>query len=355
MRYPPVTLEFVRSLTDDTGMLQHAKFGTPKREEGYTTDDNARALVALTKYTRTNNSFVHVNKLLDIYLGFLLFMQKKDGAMHNLLSYNRNFMDDKGSEDSMGRTLWSCGCVVESNLSLERRLLAKEIFDRLLPWALNFRSPRAKAFAVMGLSRYQKAFAEDRNPAKNLEILAEQLLEHYESTNASDWHWFEPYITYSNGRLPQALFEAYKVTQHKRYLKTAAESINFLLKVQTINEVFVPIGNYGWYNKGGDRAMYDQQSVEAATMTEAVLSAYQATGQSSYRKEAEEIFNWFFGQNTLKVLVYNSDMCGYYDGITPRGLNLNMGAEANVCYLSAKLELEAQKKHLIDEMPSKAS
>ena len=354
MRYPPITLDFVRALTDDTGILQHAKFGTPEREEGYTTDDNARALIALTKYVRNGYRHANVHRMIDTYLSFLLLMQSKDGTMHNFLNYSRNFMDYKGSEDSMGRTLWACGCVVESNLPLEKRLLAKEIFDKLLPWASNFTAPRAKAFTIMGLSKYQNAFAQDRNPTKNLEVLAEQLLEHYKNNNSARWQWFETYLTYSNGRLPQALFEAYKATQDERYLKTALKTINFLLKVQTIKGIFVPIGNRGWYNKGGDRATYDQQSVEAATMTEATLLAYQATGQIAYRKKAEEIFNWFFGKNTLQVPVYNSDIGACYDGITPQGVNLNMGAEAIVCYLSAKLELEAQKRRLVGKLPSVA-
>jgi hypothetical protein len=353
LKYPPITLEFLRALTDDTGILQHAKFGTPKRNEGYTTDDNARALVALTKYSQKANNFEKADSLVDVCLSFLLLMQNKDGTIHNYLSYNRNFMDDKGSEDSMGRTLLSCGCVVDSNLSLERRLLAKEIFDKLLPWAFRFTAPRAKAFAVMGLRRYQKAFAEDRNPTKNIKVFAEHLLEHYANNNASNWHWFEPYLTYSNGRLPQALFEAYEVTRDKRYLEAASESMNFLLKVQTIDGIFVPIGNSGWYNKGEDRAMYDQQSVEAATMTEAVLSAYQVTGQRIYKKAAERIFNWFFGENTLRVQVYNSDLGGCCDGITPLGLNLNMGAEATVCYLSAIVELETQSSRPIGKIMSK--
>ena len=352
MKYPPVTLEFIRVLTDDTGIIQHAKFGTPKRKEGYTTDDNARALVALTRFSENWKNLGRAEKLVDTYLSFLLLMQKQEGTMHNLLSYKRDFMDNKGSEDSMGRALWSCGCVVDSNLSLERRLLAKEIFDKLLPWAFKFNSPRAEAFAVMGLSRYQKAFAEDRNPAKNLELLAGQLLEHYEKNNAADWHWFEPYLTYSNGRLPQSLFEAYKVNEDERYVEAATESINFLLKVQTNKGIFVPIGNRGWYNKGRKRAIYDQQSVEAATMTEGALEAYQVTGKVVYRKAAEKIFNWFFGENMLKVKVYNSDVGGCYDGITPQGLNLNMGAEANVCYLSARLKFELQKTRLVDKLQS---
>ena len=343
LNYPPITLKFVKALSDDTGILQHAKFGIPKRSEGYVTDDNARALIVLTKYGQLENSFESVDRLVDLYLSFLLFMQKKSGKMHNLLSYHRHFMDKEGSEDCMGRTLWSCGCVVESNLSLEKRMLAKDIFDRLLPWAFNFTAPRAKAFAVLGLSKYHKAFPDDPNPTKGLKVLADQLVGHYETNRSKRWLWFEPYLTYINGRLSQALFEAYKTTPDERYIKTAIESLNFLLEVQTIRGVFVPVGNRGWYIRGGTRAMYDQQSVEADAMTEAALAAYQVTGQRDYKQVAQKIFNWFLGENILKIPVYNSDKGGCYDGITPQGLNLNMGAEATVCYLSTRLELELQK------------
>ena len=342
MNYPPITLDFIRALTDDTGMLQHSKFITPKRTDGYTTDDNARALIALTKYQQTYRA-ENVDRLLDTYLSFLLLMQENNGKMHNLLSYDQRFIDDEGSGDCMGRTLWSCGYVVESNLSLERRLLAKEIFDKLLPWTVKFNSPRSVAFAVMGLARYQNAFREDPNPAENIQLLVEKLLRNYEAHRSQRWRWFEPYITYSNARLPQALLEANKITPHQKYLKTALESLDFLLEVQTINNVFVPIGNHGWYEKDGMRAEYDQQPVEAAAMTEAILSAYSATSQSSYWEAAKRVFNWFFGENTLKTAVYNADIGGCYDGITSQGLNLNMGAESLVCYLSARLEFEAQK------------
>jgi uncharacterized protein YyaL (SSP411 family) len=343
LNYPPISLDFVKALTDNTGILQHAKFGTPRRKDGYTTDDNARALIAVTKYYKAKSNSTNVNRLLDTYLSFLLLMQKNDGKMRNLLSYDQRFIDDEGSEDCMGRTLWSCGCVVESNLSIERRLMAKEIFDRLLPWAFNFNSPRAIAFAVMGLARYQKAFMEDPNPTKNVRMLVGKLLENYRSHRSRRWRWFEPYLTYCNGRLPQALFEAYTVVPDEQYMATAAESFGFLLEVQTINGVFVPIGNRGWYMEGGPRAVYDQQAVEAAVMTEAALSANVVIGRSDYKDAAQTVLNWFFGENTLKVQVYNSDMGGCYDGITPKGLNLNMGAEATVCYLSARIDVELSK------------
>lgn len=345
MKLPPLKLDFLRSLTDDTGLLQHAKFGTPRREEGYSTDDNVRALIALAKYFEVKGSSKAVDRLIDTYLSFVLHMQRKDGKMHNLLSYDRRFIDYEASEDCMGRTLWSCGFIIASDLSSEKRLIGKEIFDKLLPWAFYFKSPRSKAFAIMGLKYYQKAYPEDPNLKKGIREFAEKLLRHYKAEYSEDWRWFESYLTYANGRLPQALFEANQEIVYPRSLQVAKESIDFLLEVQIVNSIFVPIGNRGWYKKGEKRAMYDQQSVEAAVMTEAALSAFRETGNTNYRLAASAIFNWFLGKNTLKKAVYNSDTGGCYDGITPNGLNLNMGAEASVCYLSAALEIQSLKRH----------
>jgi uncharacterized protein YyaL (SSP411 family) len=339
---PPIKLDFLKAITDDTGVFQHSKFGTPNRLEGYTTDDNARALIAITKHSQIKGNSKS-DRLIDTYLGFLLHMQRADGKMHNFLSYDRRFIDDEGSEDCAGRTLWACGYVINSKLSAERRLLAKEIFDKAFSWACFFKSPRAKAFAILGLSHYHKAYTIDQNLTRNINTLSDRLLEYYKKTRSSDWRWFEPYLTYANGRLPQALFEAYQETRQTKYIRVAEDSLKFLFEVQILNGRFVPIGNKGWYRKGKPRSTYDQQSVEAASMTEAAMSAYRATGNRHYKKTARTIFDWFLGKNTKNVFVYNSTTGVCHDGITDKGLNLNAGAEAIVCYLSARMELQTTK------------
>lgn len=339
MNAPTIKLDFIETITDDTGVFQHTKFGTPNRREGYTTDDNSRALIALIKHNQIKGNSKS-NKLIDTYLSFLFHMQRKDGKMHNFLSYNRRFLDCEGSEDCVGRTLWACGCLVNSKLPIEKRRLAKEIFDKALPWAPFFKSPRADSCAILGLTQYHRAYPEDDNLISNTKTLSDRLLKHYENVSSSDWRWFEPYLTYENSRLPQALYEAYRETKQKSYLQVAEESLRFLLEVQIIKDTFVPIGNKGWYLKGQTRSIYDQQSVEAASMTEALMSAYLATGNLQYKKTAVTIFNWFLGKNTQNAVVYNSTTGACRDGITESGLNLNEGAESNVCYLSARIELE---------------
>lgn len=339
MDLPPTKLDFLKLLADDTGIIQHAKFATPKRQEGYTTDDNARALMACIKYHQIYDGS-EVEKLIGVYLSFLLHMQRPDGRMHNLLSYHRRFEDEVGSEDCMGRALWACGRTMNSNLHTEKKLISKEIFDKVFPWVPDFKSLRSKAFAILGLCHYYKAHPQDQNVILNMKALAGQLLNNYKLESSSDWRWFEPYLTYVNGRLPQALFEAYENTHNERYLQTAKAALDFLLKVQMTDDVFVPIGNKGWYKRGEKRATYDQQSIEASCMVEAATAAFRATGDEKYRRTAHTIFNWFLGRNLQHVTVYNPKTGGCHDGITPKGLNLNQGAEATVSYLLARLELE---------------
>jgi hypothetical protein len=336
---PPIKLDYLISITDETGIIQHSKFATPNRGEGYTTDDNARALIVCTKHSKLGRTLETV-KLADIYLSFLYHMQMKDGRLHNYLGYDRRFLDDVGSDDSLGRTLWACGCVINSNLGEERKLLSKEIFDKALSHAINSTSPRTKAFAVLGLSLYQSTYPKDKALSRNMLKLVKQLLILYKKESSVKWPWFEAYITYCNGRLPQALFEAYKHTRNANHLQVAMDSFNFILKTQMNNNMFTPIGNNGWYKKGGPKAVYDQQSVEASCMTETALTAFRATHSSNFRSVAKTIFEWFLGKNTKGLWVYNPNTGGCHDGITPEGLNLNQGAEASVTYLLARLDLE---------------
>jgi len=338
----PIKLDRLKALTDDTGILQHTKYSIPNRKEGYTTDDNARALVACIKFLQFHNDS-DVSKLATTYLSFLFHMQRPDGKFHNLLSYSRNFLDDVGSEDCMGRSLWACGYSILTNLPKGIETISKEIFDKGFRHAPNFKSLRAKAFTILGLCYYSEAFPHDPNLSKNIVSLTEQLLDSYQQVSSSDWCWFEPYLTYVNARLSQALFLAYGIIGDERHLQIAKKSFDFLVKVQVIDEKIIPIGNKGWYKKGGKRALYDQQPIEASCMVEAALAAFRVTGDEKYQRIAHIAFGWFLGKNSQDVMVYNPKTGGCYDGITPEGVNLNQGAEATVSYLLARLKLNASK------------
>ncbi len=344
MKIFPINTDFIRALTDDAGMLQHAKYATPNKKEGYTTDDNARALIACTKYRMLFND-TSIKKLIDTYLGLLFYMQREDGKMHNYLSYDRKFMDEVGSEDCIGRTIWACGSCLDSKLPEETKLLCKEIFDKAFKWTPRLTSPRAKAFSIMGLFYYQKAYPEDQNVKINIRTLSDQLTKQFELVSSGGWDWFESYLTYSNARLPHSLFLAYEATGEDRYLQVASKAMKFLIDTQTIDNVFVPVGNRGWYKRGSERAIYDQQSIEASCTTEAAVAAFQNTGKEAYIKVAYDAFQWFLGGNLKGLVLYDPENGSCCDGITPEGLNMNKGAEATVAYFQARLNLEDIKQY----------
>jgi hypothetical protein len=266
-------------------------------------------------------------------------MQREDGSFHNLLGFDRNFKDEKGSEDSMGHALWACGYTLASNAPDEMKLTAKEIFDRGLPVSHHFTSPRAKALSILGLHYYHKAFPEDRNLIVTIKELSQKLISQFYIEADEKWSWFESYLTYANARLPQSLFNAYISLNDSSCLKVALTSLNFLIETQIINDLFIPIGSNGWYLKNGVRAYYDQQPIEASCLVEAAVAAYNVTGDEKYNKVAQTSFQWFKGKNMNDVVLINGDTELCYDGITPEGLNQNQGAEATLSYYLAYLSL----------------
>jgi uncharacterized protein YyaL (SSP411 family) len=330
------------ALTDDTGVFQHAKFCIPKRSEGYTTDDNARALIAAIKYHKLKNDSQMI-KLAGVYLAFLNHMQKPDGNFHNYLAYERTFLDVDGSEDCMGRTLWACGVALNSKLPEDMKFVAKDIFDKCLPTVWKTTSLRFYAGTILGLTEYYQALQQN-DMRIDVEKLSESLLQRYRDQKKDDWQWFEPYLTYDNARLPQALFLAYRLLGKKELLDAAVESLNFLLKTQLVGGIFVPIGNDGWFKRGEKRALYDQQPLEAAAMVDAAIEAYYATGKKRYIEASEQVFSWFLGKNSRGLMIYNPETTGCFDGLSPHTVNANQGAESSISYLLARLKLEELKQ-----------
>jgi hypothetical protein len=335
---------WLHDMTDDTGILQHARSSIGDRRQGYTTDDNARALLATLRRHELMDGEKNL-RLVRTYLSFLLYVQKEDGRLHNFIGYDHSFLDEDGSDDSLGRVLWACGYSQDTSIPEDVRMAAKEIFDRSLIWALKSNSPRTKAFAILGLYHYANAYPEDKNPQLNIIQLADQLCELYRQTSTPTWQWFEPYLTYANSRLSHALLRAYQTTGKKDYLRIAEKTLKFLAANDIVKGIYQPVGNQSWYERGGKKALYDQQPLEASCMVEAASVAFQVTGKKTYSKMAWTAFAWFLGKNSNGVMVYHPETGGTYDGITARGLNLNQGAESGLSYLLARFEMEVLRKH----------
>jgi hypothetical protein len=329
-----VKLDHLFALTDDNALLQHSKFSIPARREGYAVDDNARALV-FTTIARTLWPTKKLEALQHKLMSFLLLMQSEDGRFHNLMDSSRRIADNPTVGDHTGRVIWATGRVINSDASSGARAAARLIFDRSLPWVRECAWPRTQAYACLGLYERLQAEPEDVNLKMDLKKMADNLVDLYNRNRAGNWEWFENIMTYDNPRFSQALLAAYQSLGDTTYLMVGEKTIQFLRKVTTIDDTFVPIGSKGWYPKDGKRALYDQQPIEAGAMIEATALAYRLTRSSLYEKTLHQALNWFFGKNTKSVRPYVESTGACNDGITEFGLNENQGAESTLAFLLA--------------------
>lgn len=339
-RSGPVTILFddryIFRMTDDTGMFQHAVSGVPDPSEGYTTDDNARALIMAAMLYEENRDEKY-DILLYRYLSFLLYAQK-GGWFRNFMNYNRKFTEKRGSEDCFGRCVCALGYIASRKaLPISLREAAVKLLTRTYHSCSSLEFIRGKAYALMGLSFWN-------NPSVMSEenILIESIAESYVQTRREDWRWFEDSMTYCNAALPLSIFCAYELTQERRLLGIGLESLDFLLKTTMKNGVFKPVGCRGWYKRGEQPAQFDEQPVEACPMVLACLKAFHLTGESKYLQCAERSFLWYLGANSRNTSIIDKETGGCCDGILASGINRNQGAESIVCYAIASLALNRE-------------
>jgi hypothetical protein len=331
-------LSGLKLFTDETGILQHSMFGVIDRRHGYTTDDNSRALVAAVRFHSRFGGDEPI-LLAKRYLEFLLYMHVQGGGFHNLISYDKKYLDKKGTEDSIGHALWATGCTLNSRVPLILKKLSKWLFDESLPVARGFTSPRAKAFALLGLCDYSRAYPNDENLLEDITKFSDFLVQKYIDAAEPEWQWFEPYVTYANARLPQALIESYQILNNQNYLNVAKKTLNFLIDAQFNDGIFIPIGTKGWFHKGKQKAVYDQQPIESACMTEAAFKAAEVLTGEKYIQRGYEAFQWFQGKNISQQPLIDTSNYTCYDGLTSTGVNQNKGAESLISYLLAEISL----------------
>jgi glycosyltransferase involved in cell wall biosynthesis len=362
---PAIKLDHLLRMTDGTGLLQHALFTVPNLAEGYTTDDNARGLIVAALLEQIGARAPDAINLAAKYLAFLnLAFSRKTGRFRNCLSHERRWLDH-GSEDCHGRALWALGAVLGRSRDAGLRGAAGHLFGLALPALPALSSPRAWAFALLGIQEYLADFPGDRDAVQISQELAQRLLQRYSDARSGGWKWFEDSVAYGNARLPQALLSISPSGTGGGPAESAAlESLEWLANLQRSgsHSHFVAIGSDGFYPKGGERARFDQQPIEAAAMVSACLQALRVTGDARWRKEAWSAFNWFLGQNDLQLPLYDSLTGGCRDGLHPDRVNENQGAESTLSFLMALLELrlleQSELKHARfadDEIPAIAA
>jgi hypothetical protein len=338
---PPLKLDHLHHMTDDTGILQHAIFTTPNYREGYTTDDNARALMISVLLEQLGNK--EATELATRYLAFTWFaFNSETKRFRNFMDYQRNWLEESGSDDSHGRALWALGAVLGRSNTPTLHNMAAQVFQQALPAILETTSPRAWAFALIGIHEYLQRFAGDRRVSQVQEELAGRLLVLYQNNRAGGWNWFEDKLTYCNAALSHAMLLCGESIPNPAMTEAGMESLSWLADLQrsdTEGRHFAPIGSNGFYPQGGERARFDQQPVEAQAMVSACLEAHRITKDKRWLKEVRRAFEWFLGRNDLHLPVYDPTTGGCRDGLHPDRPNENQGAESTLAFLQSLLEL----------------
>ena len=342
-RLPEISLDHLFALSDDTGILQHATFTIPNRFEGYCVDDNARALL-LTALIEGNRTLrLDVSLLQSRYLSFVLdAFNPTNGRFRNFMSYKRDWLEDFGSEDSHGRSLWCVATMARLTQDPARRAVSKCLFYAAIPALENTTSLRTWAYAVLAASEFLKAFPKDKEAIDMMEAMTSRIWRQYEVCQMDEWPWFEESLTYANARIPQALILAGTTLENRAILDVGISSLEWLMSIQTGPEgEFAPVGSDGFYERNGKRNHFDQQPIEAWASVSACISACDATHRAVWHREAYRAFSWFTGSNMLGVPVCDSHSGGCHDGLHEDRLNRNQGAESTLSYLCALLELKA--------------
>ena len=346
--YPSVNSNHIKRLTTQLGIIQFSKISEPDIDSGYTLDDNARALIAMSLHYKLFRGKEDLNYI-NTYLNFIKRCQQTTGNFINYVDENNNEHIKNNYvnlEDSNARAVWALGTVVSLKEYLTEAIVANA-YDCLLksiPWTRNIQSPRSIGFAIKGLYLYHSV-THDNQVVPIIEKLAKKLITNYGINAVENWKWFENYLTYANSILPEAMLYAYLITGKPVYKKVAIESLNFLLSKMFAKGDFKVISNKGWHQKGIEPYQFGEQPIDVSYTIQTLDIFYKTFRIPKHKAMMEIAFNWFLGKNHLEQSMYNRITGGCYDGLEKFNVNLNQGSESSVCYLIARLVMEQNLIH----------
>ncbi len=336
------------AMCDSTGIFQHAIGIVPDRRHGYCLDDNVRALmlmnhaVGLSPAERLGWS--------STFASFVQYAWNPDlKRLRNFMRFDRTWCEDHGSEDSNGRALWALGDTVANSPFVDLRDWARSWFEEILPSFEEIGSPRALAFAILGAAAVVRAEgphpAAERLLGRGAELLASLLAE----SRRPDWAWFEAVLAYDNPRLPQALIEAGAVLGRRDWTELGLATLRWIAERQTApSGLFRPVGSEG-FGHAHHQLPFDQQPLEAQAAIEACHAANRVAPDRYWRGHAVAAYRWFFGANDRGAVLADLASGRCRDGVTPRGANMNCGAES---ILAFQLGHAALQPLLRDRRPS---
>lgn len=345
---PEFKLDHLSRMTDSTGILQHAVFTVPNFSEGYCTDDNARGFILAMLLAELEEEPEQARALATTYAAFLNHaFDGKTRRFHNFLSFSRAWLDEHGSEDSHGRALWALGLGVGRSPYRSFQVMAGQLFAQALPPVTDFTSPRAWAFALIGIHEYLRRLSGDRMVQQTRDALTVRLMDAFDEASKKDWPWFEDILTYDNAKLAHALMLSGHATAQAPVFQRGLGALRWLVGVQTSEHGhFRPIGNSGFYRRGGERANFDQQPVEAHSTVSACLDAFRITSDSWWYEQAQRAFDWFLGWNDLGLELYSSKTGGCHDALHVDRVNGNQGAESTLAFLLSLAEMQLMQNTL---------
>ena len=342
-KMPKISLDHIKRMTTTEGLIQFSAISTPDLQSGYTLDDNARSLLAVTKHYELTNEVSDL-KLIHVYLNFILICQREKGDFLNYVDKYGSFTSnnyDENLEDANGRAIWALGEFISYNNSIPIDLITKAstAIEKALTHSLKFHSPRAISFAIKGLYFYN---LETQNPKINELIteLADNLVSKYRGVSDEKWKWFEEYLTYANSILPEAMLYAGLATGSELFKDIAKTSFDFLLSLIFKEDQIKVISNQGWHHKDKEVKQYGEQPVDVAGTILALQTFYKVYEEPEYKNKMQFAYDWFLGKNHLHQIIYNPKTGGCYDGLEENHVNLNQGAESTISYLLARLAME---------------
>jgi glycosyltransferase involved in cell wall biosynthesis len=345
---PAWRLDHLETLSDSTGVFQHATYTIPNFDEGYCTDDNARALLLTALLGELGQEGPKIRRLATTTAAFLqAAFDPGRGRFRNFMSFDRRWLEEVGSDDCQGRALWALGACVGRSHRPDLPPWAASHFELALTPVPEFTSPRAWAFTLLGIQEYFRRFSGDRLAGQVREALTARLVGLYEQTATPDWPWFEEILSYDNARLPHALIASGRDSGDARALDIGLETLGWLVKVQRAPQGhFRAIGCNGFYRKGQERSRFDQQPIEANATVAACLEAYRATKEPRWVDEARSAFEWFLGRNDLGQDLYDPVTGGCCDGLQEDRVNRNQGAESTLAFLLSLAEMHLLESSL---------
>jgi glycosyltransferase involved in cell wall biosynthesis len=342
---PEISFGHFLSLCDGTGLLQHAVHSVPDRSHGYCIDDNARALLfssLLTNFGETQLS----QSVTARFAAFIQHAWNPDARrFRNFMSYDRRWLEERGSEDSHGRTLWALAECARNDVDQSRRRWAGALFKTALPIVEEFSSPRAWAFSLLGLDAYCTLVGGDVLANRLRRLLADRLMSLLAKTETKEWIWFEDQLAYDNARLPQALIQTGLTTRTPRYVEAGLQTLRWLNSLQTTSSgYFRPVGTKSFGRLRQKPEAFDQQPVEAAAAISACLVAWRAQDDADWPMDALRAFEWLLGENDLQTALADPETGSCLDGLHPDRSNENKGAESVLSYLLSLVEIRRFKR-----------